>query len=141
LEFGFWVAQFWVCLRELGKGGCGFGKISWVGGIGEAEGSAVFCGGDVGGTTYARLRANLTIRPEDVKKKKKKKKRGVGFRCVSWECVVFVGIERELPQRGREFVCMCVCVSVGGRRKKRISEGFGSRLASAEREDRFEEEF
>ncbi len=101
----------------------------------------MFCGGDVGGTTYARLRANLTIRPEDVKKKKKKKKRGVGFRCVSWECVVFVGIERELPQRGREFVCMCVCVSVGGRRKKRISEGFGSRLASAEREDRFEEEF
>jgi hypothetical protein len=30
---------------------------------------------------------------------------------------------------------------VGGRRKKRIFEGFGSRLASAEREDRFEEQF
>ncbi len=76
----------------------------------EAEGSGVFCGGDVGRITYTRLRANLTIRPEDVKKKKK---RGVGFLCVSLECVVvFVGIERELPQRGREslFVCVYVCV-------------------------------
>ncbi len=127
-------------MREFGKGGCGFDKISWVGGIGETEGSGVFCGGDVGGTTYTRLRANLTIRPEDVKKKKKKKKRGVGFLCVSWEfVVVFVGIERELPQRGRESLFVCVCVSVGRRRKKRIFEGFGSRLASAEREDRFEE--
>jgi hypothetical protein len=32
-----------------------------------------------------------------------------------------------------------VCVWVGRRRKKRIFEGFGSRLASAEREERFEE--